>query len=221
MKDFPIFPTEHGVASLTLREIPYRKTAYIHVQDVQPGKMAELLEECTGFCRACGAEEVLAGGAGAFDAWPFCTGVMEMNLCRTEAEDPTACLWPVTEENVGTFRAIYNEGMAGVDLAATLPRQREAEILESCGAYFVHRDGKLLGIGWISGEELKAIVSVIPGMGQTVLQTLLSASCSERIRLEVASTNMRAIRLYERMGFLKTRELMRWHRVWPSDSTNK
>jgi ribosomal protein S18 acetylase RimI-like enzyme len=31
--------------------------------------------------------------------------------------------------------------------------------------------------------------------------------------LEVASTNTRAIALYEKLGFLKTREITRWHRV--------
>ena len=31
--------------------------------------------------------------------------------------------------------------------------------------------------------------------------------------LEVASTNTKAISLYERMGLLKVEELSRWHRV--------
>ena len=32
MRDFPVFPTDCGVSSLILREIPYRAEAYIHIQ---------------------------------------------------------------------------------------------------------------------------------------------------------------------------------------------
>ena len=35
----------------------------------------------------------------------------------------------------------------------------------------------------------------------------------QQITLEVASTNRRAISLYERLGFLKVEELSRWYRV--------
>ena len=56
MKDLPMFTTQNGVASLTLREIPYQQTAYIKLQATQQPK--ELLEECVGFCRAVGAEKV-------------------------------------------------------------------------------------------------------------------------------------------------------------------
>lgn len=220
MKDFPVFPTEYGVASLTLREIPYRETAYIHVQDVQPGQTEQLLEECCGFCRACGAETVLAGGNGDFSAFPHHGSVVEMSLVRQEQAQPEANLWPVTEQTVGEFRSIYNKGMAQTDYAATLTSAQEREILDSCGAYFVHQGGKLLGIGWMAEEELKAIVSVVPGMGRIVAQTLFSAVPAERIRLEVASGNHRAIRLYEKLGFLKTREVMRWYRIQPTNSTN-
>jgi len=31
--------------------------------------------------------------------------------------------------------------------------------------------------------------------------------------LEVASTNEKAIRLYERLGFVKTKQLRKWHQI--------
>ena len=43
MKDFPVFPTSHGAASLTLKEIPYRREAYIKIQSTQEPEL--LLEE--------------------------------------------------------------------------------------------------------------------------------------------------------------------------------
>ena len=56
MKDFPVFTTENGVASLILKEIPYRGEAYIHLRDSQNPKT--LLEECVSFCAACGADKI-------------------------------------------------------------------------------------------------------------------------------------------------------------------
>ena len=42
MKDFPVFTTEYGVASLILKEIPYQGTAYITLQDsLEPEKLLE------------------------------------------------------------------------------------------------------------------------------------------------------------------------------------
>jgi hypothetical protein len=62
MRDFPVFNTEYGVASLVLKEIPYQGVAYIVVRDtLEPEK---LLKECVDFCRVCGAEAVYATGHG-------------------------------------------------------------------------------------------------------------------------------------------------------------
>ena len=52
MKDIPVFTTEFGVASLILKEIPYRREAYIRIQTTQQPQ--ELLKECISFCRMCG-----------------------------------------------------------------------------------------------------------------------------------------------------------------------
>ena len=43
MKDFPVFTTENGVASLVLKEIPYRREAYITLRDSRTPEA--LLEE--------------------------------------------------------------------------------------------------------------------------------------------------------------------------------
>ena len=42
MKDIPVFDTPYGVASLFLREIPYRGRAYIKIQSaLEPEKLLE------------------------------------------------------------------------------------------------------------------------------------------------------------------------------------
>ena len=60
MKDFPMFTTEYGVASLLLKEIPYKETAYIIIRSSQEPE--ELLKECISFCRMVGAEKIYARG---------------------------------------------------------------------------------------------------------------------------------------------------------------
>ena len=60
MRDFPVFTTENGVGSLVLKEIPYRKVAYITIQDSLFPEA--FLSECVDFCRAVGAERIYACG---------------------------------------------------------------------------------------------------------------------------------------------------------------
>ena len=212
MRDFPVFPTEYGVASLVLKEIPYRQEAYITIQSaLQP---EELLKECISFCRMVGAEKVFARAHESVEKYPLHSAIYEMRGHIDVDENKIAHLWPVTEETVGKWRELLNQQLRQVDNAATLEKKDEKAILETGGAYFVHRGGELLGAGWIVDEELKLIASVQPGAGEQILHSLLSVSEPEQLRLEVASTNDRAIRFYERMGLVKTAEICRWHCVY-------
>ena len=209
MKDIDLFTTEYGVASLILKEVPYKAEAYIRLRETQQPK--ELLQECIRFCRMCGAERIYAEGHAYLEEYPLHTIIYRMRgMASNEA---AACLWPVTQENVKAWRDIYNEKMASVDNAATLTAFDERWILEDSGAYFVHRNGELLGIGWLSGCELLAMASVKPGAGTSVLQTMMTLTQGEQVILDVASTNARALRLYEKNGFIKTEEVRRWYCV--------
>ena len=212
MKDFPMFTTEYGVASLILKEVPYRQVAFIQVLDVQEGGFAGHLQECVSFCRMVGAERIYAKGYDALEEYPLHSIVYQMSMPHIPRE-PEACLWPVTEETVAKWREIYNKGMRPFDNHATMTAHDEKKIIQSGGAYFVHRGGQLLGIGWMEGNELLALVSCVPGMGETVARTLFTTVEDDQITLTVVNTNERAIRLYERMGFLKTGEVSRWYRV--------
>lgn len=212
MKDFPMFTTEYGIASLLLKEVPYKQVAFIRMHDVQSGKLSEHLEECIGFCRACGAERILVTGHEGLDKYPLESIVYQMRMPYGSRE-PEDHLWPVTEENVSRWREIYNKGMRPFDNHATMTAFDEKKIISSGGAYFVHRDRQTLGIGWMEENKLLALVSMVPGMGQRVAEALFTTVDADSILLEVVSTNERAIRLYERMGFVKTGEVSRWYRV--------
>ena len=209
MKDIPMFTTEYGVASLALQQIPYRAEAYVSV--LQTADLPALLSECARFCRMCGAERVFAAGHPDLEKLPLYTHVIRMMGRAVPGE--IACLWPVTAENAAKWRQIYNEKMRPVDNAAVLTAVEERRLHEGTGAYFVHDGQRLLGIGWLKDQELLALASVIPGAGKVVLQTILSLAGEEAVSLEVASTNEKAIRLYEKLGFIKTEILRSWYCV--------
>lgn len=213
MKDFPFFTTEYGIASLVLKEIPYREEAYITLRDAQPGQEENLLAECVSFCRMAGAEKIYAAGHDFLETYPLHTAIYEMRGQICVETDKLENLFPVTESTVGEWRRIYNEKMRTVDCAATQTAFDEKKILSSGGAYFVHHEGELLGIGWLDGSELLAICGVKSGAGARVMHTLMSLVTDDRITLEVASTNEKAIRLYEKLGLIKVREKQRWYRV--------
>ena len=212
MRDFPIFTTEFGVSSLILKEIPYKNEAYIRIRDVQEEAYEDHLRECVSFCRMAGTEHILAAGHGKLSAYPLYVTLYEMRGTARVEEENLVNLFPVTEQTVARWRQICNERMRAVPCAATQTSREEADILKG-GAYFIHREGKLLGIGWLRDGEILAVAAVEPGMGRTVLNTLLSLAEGEPVHLEVASTNERAIRMYESMGFVKTAEKTRWYDV--------
>lgn len=211
MKDFPLFTTENGAASLILKEVPYRGEAYIQIRSTQAPEA--LLEECISFCRICGADKIYAAGDPVLERYPLHTAIWEMCGCVDFQESELACLFPVTEQTVSQWREIYNRKFRSVPNAGTLEEKDEKEILSSAGAYFVHRDGVPLGIGWLKENRMEAIASLSPGGGRAVCQALQSLIPGSSMELQVASANRKAVSLYEQLGFLKVSEKNRWYRV--------
>ena len=211
MKDFPVFPTQHGAASLILKEIPYRGEAYIQIQSTQ--EPDALLEECIHFCAACGAERVYAAGHDILEvAYPLHTSIYRMTGTIQLHEEEIPAMFPVTEQTAERWRECYNQRMKNVDNAATLEGRDTLNIVQG-NAYFIHRNGTLLGIGWIEGNKLRAIASMQPGAGEALCRAMQSLIPQQQMTLEVASTNQKAIALYERLGLIKVEELSRWYQV--------
>ena len=211
MKDLPMFTTEYGIASLILREIPYRQEAYIRI--VATEQPCALVEECAAFCRACGAEKVYATGHEDLKKYPLHTAVWLMRGSREDLFRTDAALWPVLPENVDSWRSIYNERMSAVANAAYMNEADARAMLDAGDGYFIHRGGTLLGIGKASGGKVEAVASVCPGSGGDIMAALSGILTEETITLEVASANEKAIRLYERLGFIRTGERSRWYRI--------
>ena len=211
MRDFPMFTTEFGVASLFLREIPYRGRAHIKIQSsLDPEK---LLEECLSFCRMCGAEWCDAAGDPYLEQYPLITAIWAMSCPRSRIGQTDAVLVPVTEQTLQQWLDLYNERMADIPNAAYLDSRAGREMLEERDGYFVYHQEQLLGIGKAKGDFIDTVISLQPGAGETVVQALCKALEGDAVRLWVASANARALRLYDRIGFEQVKELSRWYRV--------
>ena len=209
MKDIGFFPTQYGVASLVLREIPYRQEAYILVQDVQPENLWLLLDECADFCRACGAKKILWTGVEVENE----PAMSVLRMQGTACPDPGLVeqLFPVTQNTVTKWRQIYNEKMRAVPQARTLSFVDEKELTEAVGTYFIHHNGELLGIGWLEDTHLLAVTSCKPGAGERIIHTLMSLIEGANMTLEVANRNEKALSLYQRLGFVVTGVASKWY----------
>ena len=211
MKDIPVFTTQNGAASLTLRETPYRGIAYIKIQSsLEP---AALIEECVQFCTMCGAERIVATGHPALEKYPLRNAVILRQRPLAGLPDTDAALFPVQAHTLKQWLEIYNTGMKNVANAAWMTEKDGQEMLQKGDGYFVHRGDTLLGIGKASYDKIGAIVAVQKGAGADVVLALCHALTADTAMLEVASNNDRAVRLYDRLGFVPVAELSRWYIV--------
>jgi len=208
VKDIPVFATELGVASLTLSEIPVWKRAYIKIQST--ASVDAFVEECTAFCRMAGAEQIYVSGHESLQAFPLHAVIVQMRCSREALPDTDAALFPVQQSTLSDFVRIYNEKAARIPNAAYLTTAQARQMQDG---YFVHRDGKLLGIGRASGDTIGFLAAVSPGAGPDVLAALAHAITTDVVKLEVATANKKALALYDRMGFVTTREISRWYCV--------
>ena len=210
MKDIPVFATQYGVAALALQQIPYTGIANITIHSTQ--MFEEFLAECVGFCRAAGADKILACGHNELEAYPVYTTVLKMQMPVPETE-AQAYLFPATDETIDRWLDIYNNGMANVPNALILSKKMAKEIVNAGTAYFVHMQSRLLGIGIVQDDMVRAVVSCQKGAGECVMNTLVGAVCGDTVKVEVAENNEPAMRLYRRMGFVTAGIVNVWHDV--------
>lgn len=211
MRDFPVFTTQYGVASLVLREVPYTGRAYITLQSTLEPEA--LIQECIDFCTAVGAEEIFGSGHGYLEKFPFHTSVLKLQCDCEVLGDTDALLWPVNSDTMERWRELYNQKSTRIPNGAYLSQRELKKLLTDSCAYFVHRDQRLIGTGLVFGDEILWVSSVAPGMGADVVRALAHGIASETVTLEVASENKKAIDLYQRLGFVVIEERSRWYRI--------
>lgn len=210
MKDIPVFTTDNGIASLALQQIPY--TGFAHITIHASSEFRDFIQECTGFCRAVGAERILACGHKDLERYPMYTRVLSMQMPIPE-EVEQACLFPVTVESLDKWLDIYNDGMKDAPNAVVLSKQAGKELVEKGTAYFAHENGNVLGIGVVEDDTVRAIVSCQKGAGERVMNSLCGVLSGDIVKVEVAENNGPAMNLYRRMGLVTTGVLKTWYDV--------
>lgn len=212
MKDMPVFTTENGAAALTLREIPYTGRAYIRIWD--SAAVEALLEECVDFCKVVGAREIYAAGSDKLESYPLFARIVTMRCDRQSLMDTDAALWPVQQQNLSQWKEIYNAKAQKIPGAAWLADADCARMLAEGGGYFVHRDGKLLGIGRVLEDKLLWVASCAPGAGKDVVCALAHACTGDTLVMDVAMENTKAVALYTSLGFVGVMTKEQWYRVY-------
>ena len=211
MRDFPVFDTENGVASLVLREIPYRQRAYIKLLNSKaPDK---LLEECRQFCVVVGAEQIYAAGDPCLETYPLYTQINELERIWVCVPPTDAVAVPVTAQTLDRWKDIYNQKMVDIPNAAYMDDAGAKAMLSDGSGYFVEKDGAVIGIAKGKADTIEAVASICRGAGEDVLLALCHTLNGRHFRLQVAASNARAVALYERMGFEKTGEISRWYQI--------
>ena len=145
MKDIPVFSCPDGIATLILREVPFRGEGYILVRGVF-GTLEGLLAECAGFCRAAGAERLFAAGEADFSGYPAAIRILGRSAPRESLlPAPEAVrLVPVTEETAADWAREYNARFRAVPAA------------ESCSP----AEERALAAGGVIGDLIKTNASI-------------------------------------------------------------
>ena len=210
MKNIPMFTTDAGVASLILEEIPYKAEAYIRVHSAT--NLDKLIDEAVSFCKAIGADAVFATGHNFLERYPLHTQILRMECKKTELPTGTVRLQPVEESTLLQWCEIYNTYMRDVPNAATMTHSKaKALSLDNC--FYVYENGIMLGIGMVSDKGIDAVVSLVRGRGMDVMLALCTAVRSAVVSVEVASNNIPAIKLYQKLGFIRKEIISKWYCV--------
>ena len=211
MKNIPVFTSPGGVASLVLEEIPYKKEAYISIHEASDFEV--LVADCISFCKAIGAERIYASGDMPQNRYPIHTEVWMLSANCHKLPMTNASLVPVTENTLADWIEIYNAKMANVHNAATMNKEKIKKLLESKDAYFVYNDGLLIGICKGKNDKIEVIASAIKGGGMDVVLAMCNTLSVPMVYIDVASSNKKALDLYNKLGFLKQECISVWYKV--------
>ena len=216
MNNIPVFLSQWGTATLILREIPYKKTAYILLRTITDLDL--LTQECAAFCRECGAEQCFVSAA---DSQVLLAGAPDYVLLRMTAEKASLPrlenpfrLEPLCPDNEDLYISLYNRCFRTVTNAATYDK-RELQRVYRMGqqAYVAWLEGEPCGMGELHESELAA-VGLLPefrGKGKYLTLALLDRCPGPEISLTVVSDNARALALYEKLGFQTESVVSKWY----------
>jgi ribosomal protein S18 acetylase RimI-like enzyme len=216
MNNIPVFTAAGGTATLILKEIPTRQTAYVLARTWPEGYLLPLLQEAAAFCRAAGAREVL-GTADAELPLPHVHDMVTMAVSLADLPAPAAPVELVTVDKTTAmeFRDVYNTCFQAVPNAAFYGIRDTERVVARERCFLAVRDGQTVGMGQLDGHELRAIGVLPPyrGLGTDLALTLLPLLPGPEATVLVSTANPRALALYQKLGFHQTAVVSRWYRL--------
>lgn len=219
MNNIPVYFSPGGTATLILREIPHKKTAYILLRTVLPGKLPQLLDNCIAACQSFGAERCLVSAEDSSIEIPLPYAYDILRLRVQKDALPTLAepmdLVTVSPENDSIYQRIYNRCFQDVSHALTYERAQLERIYRAEHQAFLALDqnGIPCGMGELHGNELAA-VGLLPeyrGRGKFLTLSLLAHAPGPEITLTVVSDNEKALGLYGALGFTVTGKESTWY----------
>lgn len=221
MNNIPVYLSQGGTATLILREIPHKKTAYIILRSFLPQMLPLMIQDCVDFCKGCGAEQCLLSSEDpdvkislpkAYEIL-----IMQGNKAQLPPLDTPAILSPVTPENDSIYQRIYNQCFGTVSHALTYEHaQLERIYREGHHAFLaLTPEEQPWGMGELHTNELAA-VGILPefrGQGKRLTLSLLRHCPGPELTLTVVSDNQKAIGLYEALGFRITGTESTWYQA--------
>ena len=212
MRDIPLFTTENGVASLLFKKIPYTKEAFVHIRDSRSFK--EFIKECKDICVMAGAEEIYATGHDDLPVYPEHCAVVCYKAQADSFPETEAIAVPISSEQMSWWRQVYNQKMVHVPSAAPLSESDVERLIAENKAYCIYKACSAVGIGVAYDGEVQAVASIAPGCGRDCVIALEKCLGRGEVSLSVASTNMKAIDLYKRLGFKEMETKAVWYKIF-------
>lgn len=206
MNNIPMFLSQGGTAALVLREIPYSKKAYVLLQTVIQDRLPLMIQECSAFCRSCGADQIFFSWKDGPLPLQKAHDILNLTIQKSHLPQGTPVrLQPICEANDSIYVNIYNKCFSNVSNAAFYDQKQIQRIylLHQRAFLALTEEGTPFGIGELHENELAAI-GVLPeyrGRGYDLARSLMDRCPGPEITLTVASDNAPALRLYEKLGF--------------------
>lgn len=220
MNNIPVYVSPGGTATLILREIPHKKTAYILLRTTLAGKLPELTEDCVRVCREFGAEHcyLSAEDPSITPPLPHAYDILRLRV-QKDTLPPPVCpmgLVPMSPANDSIYQRIYNRCFREVSHTLTYEKDQLERIYREGHQAFLAMapEGIPCGMGELHGNELAA-VALLPeyrGRGRDLTLSLLARCPGPELTVTVVSDNERALNLYDALGFTVTGKESAWYK---------